>query len=300
MFFNMDQERFHDRRVRKAIWLMGDFPWGSKRSYGFFAHATSFFHGSELASRDLPSALELTYLDPLRSHGPDHLPPSVFTQPYKPQPNTGTGYVRENAIAAAALLAEAGWHVVDGRLRHKETGEPFHLRFLAVSAALGRGFISFTKRLERLGITSEIAAPELSNWQYRIRAGDFGVSAIWFLPESTPTQLVSNQFLSVGADQAYSYNWANIRNPVLDALILGMQQAKTYEQFVAATRALDRVLLHNYYFLPSSSRVDQNYVFWDKFGHPDVTERLSRQAQLMTWWYDDAKAAEVLAFVGIR
>jgi microcin C transport system substrate-binding protein len=294
MFFNMDVAKFQDIRVREAFWLLGDYDWGARRSYNFYGRGTSFFTGSELAARGLPGELELDLLEPLR----EHVPPRVFTHPFEPQPNTGNGNNRENLLHAARLLKEAGWIVRDNQLVNAETGEPFEVRFLAVSDALGRGFVSFTKRLQRLGIATSIQAPEVSNWLYRMRSGDFDVGAIWFLPEIPPTQLVGSQFRSIGADQDYSYNWANIRDPAVDALIDALHDAPTWDAFIAAARALDRVLLWNFYFLPNSSKTVESMVHWDKFDQPEYSGPLYRHAEIMTWWFNPQKAARVAEFVG--
>ena len=76
---------------------------------------------------------ERELLEPLRGQ----IPETVFTQPYTSQPNAGAGWSRENLLEAAGLLREAGWVVRDGQLVWPETGEPFHIRFVAVSPALG-------------------------------------------------------------------------------------------------------------------------------------------------------------------
>ncbi len=293
-FLNLDQKRFHDIRVREALWLLGDYHWGARRSYNFYGQATSFFTGSELAASGLPDAAELRLLEPLRNQ----VPPRVFTHPPEPPPGDGRGYNREHVLRAARLLEEAGWVVENNRLVHHETKEPFELRFLAVSAALGRSMVPYTKRLQRLGIKTSISAPEISNWQYRMRSGDFDVGSIWFLPELPPNTLIKNQFYSSGADMDYSYNWLNLRDPAVDALIDAVHAAETWEEYLAACRAFDRVMQWNFYFMPSSSKTEHSMVYWDKFGRPDNQAPLNRHPQVPTWWYDEDKAAAVLEYLG--
>jgi len=293
-FLNLDQSRFQDIHVREALWLLGDYHWGAKRSYNFYGQATSFFTGSELAATGLPSELELKLLEPLR----DQVPSRVFTHPPEPPPGNGRGFNREHVLRAAALLEEAGWVVEDGRRVHQESKEPFELRFLAVSAALGRSMVPYTKRLQRLGISSSISAPEISNWQYRMRSGDFDVGSIWFLPDIPPNTLIKNQFYSTAADMDYSYNWSNLRDPAVDALIDAVHAARTWEEYIAACRAFDRVMLWNFYFMPSSSKTEHSMVHWDKFGRPENQAPLNRHPQVPTWWYDEEKAAAVLSYSG--
>ncbi len=293
IFWNMDQPRFHDIRVREALSLARTgWEWGSRRSYGFFDQATSFFHDSDFASSGLPSEKELKLLEPLRGK----IPERVFTEPYHRAPHGEVGWHRDNIIKAAALMREAGWVIVDGQLVHEKTGEPFNLRFVAVSPALGRSFISYTKVLEKLGITSTIKAPEISNWLFRMRSGDFDAGALWFLPDSTPTLLLSNTFSSAAADQEYSANWSNLKDPAIDELIEHVYAAQTYDDFMAALRAVDRVLLWNFYWLPGSSKINYAMVHWDKFGRAEYDRLIWVNSYVANWWWDEEKAARVAAF----
>ena len=294
IFWNLEQPRFQDIRVREALWLLNDFKWGNRRGgYGFFDVATSFLHRSHLAATGLPSERELKFLEPVR-----HLvPPRVFTEPYRPPPNQGDGWNRANIIRASKLLQEAGWVIEDNRLVHERTGEPFHIRFVAVSPALGGSFIPYTRVLKRVGIESSIKAPEISNWLYRMRSGDFDAGAIWFLPDNTPSIAITNAVSSAAADQAFSNNWAKIRNPAIDHLIDAMNQATSYDDYVAAIRAIDRVMLWNFYFIPGMSKVKVGIAYWDRYGQPPRTP-LNRNAFVDTWWWDADKAAAVEAFVG--
>ena len=71
--------------------------------------------------------------------------------------------------------------------------------------------------------------------------------------------------------------------------------AKTEADFLAATRALDRVLLWNFFYIPGMSRVQSARVYWDKFGQPPNQPPLQDRPVVDTWWWDDAKAARVAA-----
>ena len=94
--------------------------------------------------------------------------------------------------------------------------------------------------------------------------------------------------------EAYSPNWAGIQNPAVDALIAAMEAARTHDDLVAALRALDRVLMWNFYYAPVMSRTQQGMVFWDRFGRAEH-DRLVRSAAVDTWWWDDRRAARVAA-----
>jgi microcin C transport system substrate-binding protein len=107
--------------------------------------------------------------------------------------------------------------------------------------------------------------------------------------------LIRNSFLSSEADKPYGSNWSNLRDPAIDALIQAIGEAHTWDDYVAAIRAFDRVMLHNYYWVPMMSKTRQALAWWDKYGIPEH-ERLSRLAFVSLWWWDQEKAARVASF----
>jgi len=293
IFWNLDQPRFQDVRVREALWLVSDFPYLNWVNYDFYQTAESFFHGSELASRGLPDERELQYLEPIR-----HLvPPRVFSEPYRPPPNGGKGWHRDNLIKAAALLKQAGWIVEEGKLIHGQTRETFHVRLVAVSPALAGSFIPYMRNLERLGITATAKAPEISNWLFRMRSGDFDGGAIWFLPDYTPTHLIANNFSSATAEHEYGNNWSNMRDPAIDHLIECIKTAATYTDYVAAIRAFDRVMLWNFYFVPGMTKTRIGLAHWNRYNWVEAGN-LTRPAHVQTWWFDRERASAVEKFQG--
>jgi microcin C transport system substrate-binding protein len=291
VFWNLRQPRFQDIRVREALWLLYDTRWlNEKTSYEYWGEGVSFFHNSEMAHRGLPSEKELELLEPWRGRIPDR----VFTEPFGPPPDIGPGWTRKKIQQALALLNEAGWVVRDGMLVHSETGEPFEIEIIAISSGMVGHLFPFTRVLKRVGIEATVKAPETSNWLYRMQAGDFDGGTIAFRPDYTPTLLVSNSFSSAAAEQPFSYNWAHVKNPAVDDLITKMYAATEWEDFIAAIRAIDRVLLWNFYFIPGMSKVNYARVYWDRFGRPGH-DNLQRIEHLDTWWWDAAKAARIEA-----
>jgi microcin C transport system substrate-binding protein len=287
IFWNVGQERFQDVRVREALFLMQDGQWVNRVvAFDYFGYPTSFFHDSELAHRGTPSKLELELLEPLR----DMVPPRVFTQEFVPTPHGGKGWNRENIKRALALFEEAGWVIRDYKLVNAQTGEPFGIRLLAVSPALGGSFIPYIQALKRVGIEATVSSPEISSWLHRSRTGDFDGGAIWFLPDNIPTSLIVDSFSSQSADAEYSYNWTRMRDPAVDKLIEAVVGSRTKERYVAAVRALDRVLMWNFYFLPTMSRIHLAMVYWDRYSFVPHG-RLVRPEFYDAWWWDEGKAA---------
>ena len=87
-------------------------------------------------------------------------------------------------------------------------------------------------------------------------------------------------------------NYVGIKNPAIDKLIERVIFAKDRQDLVAATKALDRVLLWNHYVVPQWTYSKQRTARWDRFSRPDVMPKYGRSAFPDIWWYDAEKAAK--------
>ena len=68
--------------------------------------------------------------------------------------------------------------------------------------------------------------------------------------------------------------------------------AKDREELVAATRALDRVLLWNDFVVPQWYSPKVRIAYWNRYGQPnDVAGPDAGLPQV--WWFDKAKAAKL-------
>ena len=289
IFWNLDRPHLRDVRVREALWLLYDFAWTNRvLFYGFYKPGLSFFQNSPMAHRGLPSEKELALLEPWR----DQVPPRVFTEEFRQPPGDGFGHERQNIKRALALFEEAGWQVRDGTMRNVATGEPFTLDFIGVSYYSIRQNLSLVRNLDRVGIRTTGVSPEVSQWLYRSRTGKFDGNSVRLGPTFTPGLQLRNWFGSDAADHDYGQNWARVRSPVVDSLVQSIIEADTAENLYAATRALDRVLLWNFYFIPLGSQPGFRLVHWDKFSEVR-NDALNRVPYLDAWWWDEAKARRV-------
>ena len=80
---------------------------------------------------------------------------------------------------------------------------------------------------------------------------------------------------------------------MVDELIEELVRAQTREDVVAATRALDRVLLWNHYLIPQWHVPYDRLASWNIFGRPDKLPSQSPGSVLTTWWIDADKAANM-------
>ena len=241
-----------------------------------------------MAHQGLPSEKELELLEPWR----DQIPERVFTEPFTHPYSSGVGVQRENLKRAVALFKEAGFEVQDGFMRNTETGQPLALDIIGVSYYAVRQMLSLRQNLRKVGIANKATAPEVSNWLFRSRNGQFDGNTNRFGPSNTPGIQLRNWLGSEAAGQDYGQNWIRVRSPVIDSLIDSVNQATTAEDLYAATRALDRVIMWNFFFVPLGSQPGFRLVHWDKFGEVK-TDTVNRVPFIDAWWWDEEKAKRV-------
>jgi microcin C transport system substrate-binding protein len=277
-----------DIRVREALWHLSDFHWTNRvLMHDFYDYATSFFHNSDMESSGLPSAAELELLEPWRGK----IPERIFTHEWTGI-DAGPGYQRDNVRRAIELFRDAGWEIRDGVMTNVETGNPFTLDLVFVSTYALRQEEMLMANLKLIGIETTARAPEISNWLYRMREGKFDGGVYNFIPTYIPGVTLRNRFGSASADSRAGQNWGNIRDPAVDAMIQHIIDARTPDAFYAAIHALDRILLWNFYYIPSLGTPGYRLVWWDRFGIPDGPP-LQTPSWYDTWWYDAEKARRV-------
>jgi hypothetical protein len=131
--------------------------------------------------------------------------------------------------------------------------------------------------------TAEVPAGTRAADGSALDARDFDMVSIWwnqglFYPGT-------EQFLywhSSQADVKGSQNLGGIKNPIVDALIAKIQNAQTLSELRPAGRALDRVLLHEYYVIPHWNINAWRVAYWDQFGRPGITPLYN--LGIDSWW----------------
>ena len=286
--FNLRRAKFQDIRVREAIGLAFDFNWSNRNLfYGQYSRTTSFFSNSELAASGLPGPAEKALLEPFRGK----IPAAVFTREFKPPETDGSGNVRRNLRRAVRLLKSASWAIENGRLTHAGTGEKMEIEFLLVSPAFERVVAPYIRNLKRLGIEGRIRVVDSSQYINRLNGFDFDMAIASWGQSDSPGNEQRDFWSSDAAGRQGSRNLVGIRNPVVDALIEKLIAAPDRARLVAATRALDRVLLWNHYVIPQWHIRFDRIAYWDKFGKPARSPKYGND--LMSWWVDAGKAASL-------
>ena len=286
--FNLRRAKFQDIRVREAIGLAFDFNWSNRNLfYGQYSRTTSFFSNSELAASGLPGPAEKALLEPFRGK----IPAAVFTKEFEPPETDGSGNVRRNLRRAVRLLKSASWAIENGRLTHAGTGEKMEIEFLLVSPAFERVVAPYIRNLKRLGIEGRIRVVDSSQYINRLNGFDFDMAIASWGQSDSPGNEQRDFWSSDAAGRQGSRNLVGIRDPVVDALIEKLIAAPDRARLVAATRALDRVLLWNHYVIPQWHIRFDRIAYWDKFGKPARSPRYGND--LMSWWVDAGKAGSL-------
>jgi microcin C transport system substrate-binding protein len=287
---NLRRDQFQDSRVRRAFNLALDFEQMNKQFFfGQYARIASFFEGTELAAKDLPRGLELEILEGMRNK----VPAEVFTTPYANPVGGNSETMRTNFRKAMRLLREAGYEVRNQVLLNRKTGEPLTVEFLIQAPQYERIALLYKASLKRLGIDATVRTVDEAQYENRLRTFDFDV-IIFAWPQSlSPGNEQRGFWGSQAADRPGSRNVAGIKDPAVDALIDRVIFAKTRQELVAATRALDRVLLWNHYVVPQWTYSKQRTVRWNRFGRPDKMPEYGAADFPAIWWWDEEKAAKI-------
>jgi microcin C transport system substrate-binding protein len=287
--FNTRRDKFKDARLRRAFNFAYDFEEMNKQIFfGQYKRISSYFDGTELASSGLPQGQELEILEKVR----DQVPPEVFTTAYTNPVGGNPENVRANLREATRLLREAGYEVRNQKLVNAKTGEALSVEILTEDPSAERFILFYKPSLERLGITVSVRTVDDPQYENRLRGWDFDlIVASW--PESlSPGNEQRDFWGSPAADTPGSRNYIGIKNPAVDALIERIIFAKDRAELVAATRALDRVLLWNHYVVPQFTSDKSRTARWDRFGRPDKLPEYGSAAFPTIWWWDADKAAK--------
>jgi microcin C transport system substrate-binding protein len=287
--FNIRREKFQDPRLRLAFNYAFDFEEMNKQIfYGQYKRIASYFEGTELASSGVPTGRELELLETVR----DKVPADLFTKPCTNPVNGSPDKVRNNLREALRLLKEAGYEIRDQQLVNVKTGEQYAVELLAEDPSFERVYLFYKPSLERLGMNVTVRTVDEAQFENRVRSWDFDIITMMWQESLTPGNEQRGYWGSQAADQPGSENIVGIKNPAVDAMIEQIIFAKNRADLEAATHALDRVLLWNYYVVPQWTYGKVRTARWDRFGHPDPMPKYGRAAFPNFWWWDAARAAK--------
>ncbi|HEY0224496.1 MAG TPA: extracellular solute-binding protein [Pseudolabrys sp.] len=288
--FNIRRDKFKDPRVRRAFNFAFDFEEMNRTVfYGQYKGIASFFEGTELASSGLPEGRELEILQTVK----DKVPADLFTKPYTNPVGGDPQAVRDNYREALGLLRDAGYEIRDTKLVDAKTGAPFVVEFLVDDPATERFVLFYKPSLERVGMIVNTRVVDSAQYENRLRQWDYDIVVASWGESLSPGNEQRGFWSSAAADQPGSRNLIGIKDPAIDTLIDRVIFTKDRADLVAATKALDRVLLWNYYVVPQWTYGKVRSARWDRFGRPDNMPKYGLAAFPTIWWWDADRAAKV-------
>lgn len=278
---NIRRDKFSDWRVRKALMLALDFEWMNKNLfYDSYIRTNSYFSNSIYAATSLPEGKELAILERYRGQVPD----DVFTKEFTIPKTDGSGNLRAQLLEARKLLSDAGWNIKNGKLTNAK-GQVFTIEFLTQNgSSFGRLMPSYYANLKLLGIDAHTRLADASVFKKLTDDFDFDMVVNGWPASLSPGNELLDYWNSASADVPGSRNWVGAKDKVIDELVKGIITAEDKESLVASVKALDRVLLWNYFVVPQWNLPFFRILYWDKYEHPAVTPKYDSQFGLYTWW----------------
>lgn len=279
--YNLRRPVFQDKVVREALGYAFDYEWSNKKfAFNAYTRTKSFFENSELAARGLPDGRELQILNEYK----DKLDSKIFTTPHAPPQTDGSGNNRDNLKIAAKMLDDAGYKLgKDGIRIHEKTGQRLEFQIIDSNPAFERWTLPFIRNLKRIGVKATYRTIDPAQFQNRINNFDFDMTSGVIAQSNSPGNEQRDYWLSSKADIPGGRNYMGIKDPVVDALVERIINAKDREELVATTRALDRVLWSHNLVVPHWYVGVWRMAWWQKLQKPDRLSG-STPAILDTWW----------------
>lgn len=246
--FNTRRPQFADARVREALALLFDFEWANRNLYfGAYRRSDSLFAGSDLsASGVVADERERALLARLGASLPDAMLDGSWT----PVASDGSGRDRDLARRAVDLLYQAGYRLEDGVMRKRAGGEALGFEITVSSRPQERLALNYAKSLQRIGVNARVRLIDDVQYWRRLAAFDFDMVQ-WTWPVSaSPGTEQANRWGSAAADRQGSLNYAGAKLPAIDGAIQAMLSARAREDFVAAARVLDRLVMSGHFVVP--------------------------------------------------
>jgi peptide/nickel transport system substrate-binding protein len=278
--FNMRRPLFEDKQVRKALTLLFDFEWVNKNLYeNVYTRTQSYWQGTMLSSFNRSaSGPEKDLLAPYA----DAVDPDIMDGSFRLPVTDASGRDRRIQRAAFDILRDAGYSIKDGQMLDAE-GRPLSFEVMTQNEGQEKLAIAYQRSLAPLGIKMSIRTVDDAQYQQRSQSFDYDMIVKSYPSSLSPGIEQIGRWGSVSSDRPGSFNFAGVADPAVDAMIDAMLNARGQEDFQAAVRAFDRVLLSGYYIVPTYHLGESYLAHWDHVTGPAGMTPLYGY-YLPAWW----------------
>jgi microcin C transport system substrate-binding protein len=189
-------------------------------------------------------------------------------------------------------MTEAGFELRGNQLINTKSNQPVVVEYLLDGPLFERIALAYQTALKKIGIDLRIRTVDSSQYEERERKRDFDIIYGGWGQSLSPGNEQIDFFGSKSADKDASRNYGAVRDSAVDAITALLVKAPDRETLIAATKALDRVLLWNRYVVPGWTLRKERIARWDRFSHPEPLPQYGIDFPTI-WWWDEAKAAKV-------
>ncbi len=281
--FNLRKEKFQNRKLREALNYAFDFEWVQKNIfYGSYQRTNSYFANTNFASSGIPSNQELEILKKLKKDFPDDVPDEIFSKIYQNPKSNASGFNRTNLLKAKKILEDAGYFVRDGKLIDPKTNQQLEIEFLINSKSFVMVIAPMKKNLAQLGIKSKIRLVDENQFVIRINEFDYDIIIYIFGQGLIPSDEQYSYWHSSLRDIKGSNNLSGTQNKATDYLLTKILKVRSKDQLELYTKALDRILLWNFYTIPQWHNNSYRILYKNKFATPKIIPFYSIGVD--SWW----------------
>lgn len=282
--FNTRRPMFDNLKLRQGLALVFDFEWVNKNLFdGAYTRTQSYWQNSTLSFLGAPADdRELGLIGDAR----DRINPAILDGTYRLPVTDASGRDRNVLRVAVSLMREAGFQIKDGKMVDAN-GVPLAFEIMSQNAGQEKIALAYQRFLAPLGIQASVRTVDDSQYQQRSQSFDYDVIIKSFPSTLSPGIEQVGRWSSQSRDRQGSDNFAGVADKDVDRMINNILQARTTEDFTAAVRAHDRLLINNFYLVPLY-HLDAQWVARHKhIGRPDVLPLYGYQ--LPTWWDQNAQ-----------
>ena len=214
----------------------------------------------------------------------------VLDGTWSPPTTDGSGRDRAGLRKALALFTAAGYELKETTLRERGSGRPFRFEIMVTNRDEERLALAFASNLGRAGIAAQVRLVDAVQYDQRRISFDFDMIEYRWEQSLSPGNEQSFYWGSAAADEQGSRNYMGVRSAAVDAMIAAMLRARERTDFVAAVRALDRVLISGCYVVPLFYLPEQWVARRVFIEHPARTSLSGYLPE--TWWHQPQRTLQ--------
>ena len=185
-------------------------------------------------------------------------------------------------------------------MRRNAAGQTLVVEILNDSPTFDRVMNPYVENLKALGVDARMTRVDNAQMEARTRPPSYDFDMVVgnarsdYISGSELKQFYGSETADVSA-----FNLMGLKNPAVDRLIEVVMAAQSLDDLTIATKALDRVLRAERFWVPQWYKANHTIAYYNIFEHP---ENLPPYAlgELDFWWYNAEKAEALKAKGALR